>query len=291
MPDEAQSHQPDLPPGAPSSTTTPGLAPAATAAGGISIGQINAVNVATGDMTIDMRGAHISLPDQPPDSSPAVSPAAFPLAIQPLAGRGRNAFLWNEAEAALRVQISYALHTLRPCTLLNLDFDYPQPGAWEAPGSRQLLVDGRPLLYGPDLRLAAPPALAPGAYSIFQAKTWRCNPGAAPPPGGPAWVQLEWAEAGRMGSQLHYISLYLDQNGVLHEDAALPPITGFREQVRAELERQRQQCELNRLRLESEALSYGQFPPLKLQNELDFHKRKRAELEAQIDRLSSGDAW
>lgn len=268
-----------------SDAAAPAPPPPASPPGGVSIGQVNAVNVVTGDMTVDMRGAHISLPGAPPDSVPSVSPATFPFAIHPLAGRGRNAFVWNEAEAASRLQISYTLHTLRRCTLLNLDFDYPQPGAWEAPGSRQLLVDGRPLSYGPDLRLAAPLALAPGAYSVFQAKIWRHNPGAVPAPGGPAWVRLEWAEAGRMGSQMHYVSLHLDQDGFLHEEVAPPPITGFREQVRAELERQRQQCELNCLRLESEALSYGQFPPLKLQNEIDFHQRKQRELEAQIDVL------
>ena len=48
-------------------------------------------------------------------------------------------------------------------------------------------------------------------------------------------------------------------------------ISGFREQVRTELERQRHQCQLNRLRLGSDTLSYGQFLPLKLQDDISFH--------------------
>ncbi|MCW5857082.1 MAG: hypothetical protein KIS63_02260 [Caldilineales bacterium] len=240
-------------------------------------------------MTVDMRGAHISLPGAPASVSPA-SPASPPFAIEPLAGRGRNAVLWNEAEAALRVQISYALHTVRPCTLLNLDFDYPQPGAWETPGSRQLIVNERSLPYGRNLRLAAPLPLPAGACTVFQAKTWQHGPGAAPPPEGSVWVRLEWAEAGHVGSQTHYAPLHLDREGVLHQDTAASSVPSFGEQVRAELLQQHQQCQLNRLRLEREALSYGQFPPLKLQNEIDFHKRRQAALEAQLDQLLSGDS-
>lgn len=258
----------------------------------IRIDQINAVNVAIGDMTVDMRGAHISPPGASPEAMSPASAAAPPFAIEPLAGRGRNAFLWHEAESAFRLQISYTLHALRRCTLLDLDFDSPQPGAWEAPGSRQLIVNERPLPYGPNLRLAAPLPLTPGAHTVFQAKTWQHSPGATPALGGPIWVRVEWAEAGRVGSQTHYVPLRLDREGVLHQEEEAPSIgPDFREQVRAELERQRQQCQLNRLRLESEALSYGQFPPLKLQNEIEFHSRKQAELEAEIDQLLTGGAF
>ncbi len=287
MADKAQPDQPDLPPGDPSSATTRGPILAVTSSGGIAIGQVHAVNVAIGDMTVDMRGAHISLPGAP-DSIPPASPAAPPFAIAPQTGRGRNAFIGNEAEGAFRVQISYSLHVSRPCTLLNLDFDYPQPGAWEAAGGRQASVNDRSLVFGPDLRLASPLSLTPGAYAIFQAKTWQHSPGLTPAPDGAVWVRLEWAEVRRVGSQTYYAPFYLDREGILHQDTAAPAATSFQESLHAELERQRQQCQINLLRLEREALSYGQFPPLKLQNEIDFHKRKLHELETQIDELMAG---
>lgn len=266
----------------------PAPPPPSSPGGGISIGQ---VHIAPGGSAIFGEGATLIVQGagQPQVPAPTDIGPAPPFSLHPLADRGRNAFLWNEAESVFRLQISYTLHTLRRCTLLNLDFDYPQPGAWEAPGSRQLIVDGRPLLYGPNLRLAAPRLLAPGAYSIFQAKTWRHSPGAAPAPGGPAWVRLEWAEAGRVGSHAHYVPFHLDQDGDLRAEPASSTAAGFREQMRAELEAQRQQCQLNRLRLERAALSYGQFPPLKLQNEIEFHSRKQDELEAQIDALMAGE--
>ncbi len=278
---------PAAPPSA--AALAPAPPPPASPAGGVSIGQ---VHIAPGGNAIFGEGATLIIQSagQHQPSSPPDSGEAPPFTLHPLAGRGRNAVLWNEAEAALRVQISYALHTVRPCTLLNLDFDYPQPGAWEAPGSRQLIVNERSLPYGRNLRLAAPLPLPAGACTVFQAKTWQHGPGAAPPPEGSVWVRLEWAEAGRVGSQTHYALLHLDREGVLHQDTAASSVPSFGEQVRAELLQQHQQCQLNRLRLEREALSYGQFPPLKLQNEIDFHKRKQAELEAQLDQLLSGDS-
>ncbi|MCP4167385.1 MAG: CHAT domain-containing protein [Chloroflexi bacterium] len=175
---------------------------------GISIGTINAENVAIGDMTINKRESRADAPEQK-------APGEWPIRLQPHSELTANALLPNEEERTVQVRLAYDLHVIEACTLLNLSVDIPKSGVWGLPNRKRITCNGRALDIRTNGRLVEDLFLKPGQNRFQHTELWQYIEGGAPVPGATVQLSLEVAQAGRVGSRNLMHDFRQDDRGYL----------------------------------------------------------------------------